>query len=55
MNRSLFSYCMHADNYKGEAKAFFVNIRVWRSILTESIYSRQNEANFCDFFFSRNK
>lgn len=55
MNRSLFNYCMHADNYKGEAKAFFVNISVWRAILTESIYSGQNEANFSEFFPGTNK
>lgn len=42
---------MHADNYKGEAKAFLVNIRVWRSVLTESIYLGQNEVNFLLFFF----
>lgn len=46
---------MHADNYKGEAKAFFVNISVWRAILTESIYSGQNEANFSEFFPGTNK
>lgn len=46
---------MRADYYKGEPKAFFVKIRIWRSILAENIDLGQNEETFCDFFPETNE